>query len=149
MPVIQPRPEISGRIAGRWPTWVVPRIRPLKVEPISDTAVSRSPGPISPLACRTAIRADSAVPVGERSTLPGRIATAAPARSSPPSRTTGPANRQNEMWSQSGFSGWRNPSAAFAAAVIRTPSPAMSRASSAVRAKPSDGASTMTKLSPP
>ena len=36
-----------------------------------------SPTRICPLACSTAIRAEQPVPVGERSILPGRIATAA------------------------------------------------------------------------
>ena len=61
----------------------------MKVEPISDTAVSRSPSAIWPRACSTAMRADSAVPVGERSTLPGRIATAALARRPSGPRSSG------------------------------------------------------------
>ena len=37
IPVIQARPEISGRTASVSPTFVVPRMRPVKVEPISDS----------------------------------------------------------------------------------------------------------------
>ncbi|HYW17682.1 MAG TPA: TonB-dependent receptor plug domain-containing protein [Allosphingosinicella sp.] len=79
VPVIQARPEISGRMAGRSPTMPRPTMRPVKVEPITDSRVSVSPSAISPRAARRAMRADSAVPVGERSTLPGCTATADPA----------------------------------------------------------------------
>ena len=81
-------------------------MRPAKVDPMSERTVSRSSAPISPRAASTAMRAESAVPVGERSTLPGRIATAALLVSSRPSRLTGPAKRQNEKCRQSGLVGW-------------------------------------------
>ena len=46
------------------------------------------------------MRALQPVPVGERSILPGRTTTAFGPLSSAPSRASGPANWQNEMWSQ-------------------------------------------------
>ncbi len=95
------------------------------------------------------MRAEQPVPVGERSTLPGRIATALAPVHAPFSATSGPANWQKEMWRQSGFSGWTKPSCALAAATMRMPVSAMSRASSGAMRKPSAPASTMTKLSPP
>ena len=51
------------------------------------------------------MRAEAAVPVGERSTLPGWIATAAVAERCLPLRSSGPAKRQNEKWFHSSFSG--------------------------------------------
>ena len=51
------------------------------------------------------MRADTAVPVGERSILPGSMATAWRARSLLPSRLTGPANRQKEKYVQPGYCG--------------------------------------------
>jgi len=95
------------------------------------------------------MRALQPVPVGERSILPGRTTTAFdPVQ--PPSRfSKGPANWQNEICAQSGFSGWTKPSWALAAAMIFTPHSARSRASSGVMAKPSAWALTMTKVSPP
>ena len=78
MPVIHPRPEISGTMAARPPTVVSLVIVPENVEPITERAVRRSPVFITPRACSRAIRAESAVPVGDRSTLPGWMATAAP-----------------------------------------------------------------------
>ena len=113
------------------------------------TAVCVSPSFISPRACSTAMRAESAVPVGERSTLPGWMATAAPARKPSAVRSTLPANRQKEKCRQSGFSGWSKPKALLAALVMRTPRRAISCASSGFRLKPIASASTMTKLSPP
>ena len=65
--------------------------------------------------------ADSAVPVGERSILPGWIATAERARNSAPSRVSGPAKRQNEKWRQSGLVGCTKPRLSVAARVIRAP----------------------------
>ena len=61
-----------------------------------DTPVKRSSSPISPRAARIAMRAETAVPVGERSSLPGWIATTDCARKAVPSRVIGPAKRQNE-----------------------------------------------------
>ena len=58
-------------MAGVDPTAVSPRMVPEKVDPISERAVRRSPVFILPRACSRAIRAESAVPVGDRSTLPG------------------------------------------------------------------------------
>ena len=81
--------------------------------------------------------------------LPGRIATALGALKTPFSSTTGAAIWQNEIWSQSGFSGCTKPSCSLAALVIFMPHSASSRASSGVREKPSACASTITKLSPP
>ena len=51
-------------------------MRPVKCEPMIDSAISVSPTCMWPCACSIAIRADRAVPVGERSILPGWIATA-------------------------------------------------------------------------
>ena len=51
-------------------------IFPSKVDPMIETALIFWPIFNSPRASRTAILAESAVPVGERSTLPGLIETA-------------------------------------------------------------------------
>lgn len=95
------------------------------------------------------MRAEQPVPYGERSILPGSMATAFRPLTMPSSRPSGPATWQNEKWAQSGCSGWENPSCWFAAAVMQTPSSAISRASEGQSSKPSPTASTMTKLSPP
>ncbi len=81
--MIQVRPEICGRIASTPLIGVRQRISPSNSEPRHDTPVSRSPGFIRPRASIKAIRADIAVPVGERSILPGRIATAERLRNQP------------------------------------------------------------------
>ena len=121
----------------------------MKVEPISDTAVSWSPSAISPRACSTAMRAESAVPVGERSTLPGRIATAALARRPSASRSRAPAKRQKEMWRQSGFSGWWKPSASLAARGDAHPEAGNVVGLVGGERKAERRGSTKTKLSPP
>ena len=63
-------------MAGVPPTRVSSTMRPVKVEPIIEVAVKRSPGFMAPRAWSSAMRALTPVPVGERSILPGRIATA-------------------------------------------------------------------------
>ena len=55
---------------------VTPAIRPVKIEPMIERAVSVSPARISPLACNEAILAETAVPVGDLSTFPGLTETA-------------------------------------------------------------------------
>jgi len=60
-----------------------------------ECAVYRSPTRIRPFACSTAIRAEQPVPVGERSTLPGRIATALDPVSTPSSSVRGRAHHES------------------------------------------------------
>ena len=59
-----------------------------------EVAVKRSPIFIAPRAWSSAMRALTPVPVGERSILPGRIATAERADKPSGPRSSGPANRQ-------------------------------------------------------
>ena len=120
-------------------------------EPITDSITRLSPTSSVPLARNTARRAESPVPVGERSSFPGSITTALRITGSPVrgSDSIGLASWQNETWRQSGWSGWSNPSCSVAARVIVVPTEASSRASAGTRSKPNAAASTMTKLSPP
>ena len=84
--------------------------------------MKRSPIFSTPFACSTARRAEQPVPHGERSILPGRIATALSAdRHATSSHSSGAANWQNEMWFHSGSSGCRKPSCSFAARVMFEP----------------------------
>ena len=92
------------------------------------------------------MRAEQPVPVGERSILPGRIATALRPVSSPSIRSTGAANWQKEIWSQAVPPGWTKPSCSSAARVILMPASARSRASSGLIAKPNVAALAMTAL---
>ena len=114
-----------------------------------ETPVSLSPTFICPRACSSAMRAETAVPVGERSILAGWIETTDLARSPSASCSGVPAKRQKEWWRQSGFSGWLNRICRLAASMIRTPRSARSRASSTPSERPSATGSTTTKLSPP
>ena len=123
----------------------VPAMRPSKRLSMIERHSSPSPTAICPRAAMTAIRADTQVPVGERSILPGWMATAW--RVWP--FCTGVTNPQKLICVQSGLVGWLNPSCSFAALVIFTPRRARSAASSGVIENPSAGASTSTKLSPP
>ena len=111
--------------------------------------MTSSPTFIWPRACIRASRADEAVPVGERSILPGRMATACRETRRPLSFSTGPVNKQKVMASMPASVGWRNPICASASFTIDMPATAISRASLGERKKPSAAASTTTKLSPP
>ena len=149
-PVIHARPEILGTTAGR-PSGnrSTAVIVPTNSDPITDRIRSWSPVPASPRACRTASRADTPVPVGERSSLPGSI-TEVLCSTRPSSSSAGtPAIWQNEMCAHSGLVGWRNPSCSFAAAVTRAPTSASSAAADGSTRRPRSAASTRTKLSPP
>jgi len=68
-----------------------------KREPMIERPMKLCPGFNRPRACSTAIRAEQPVPQGERSILPGRIATAFAPLSIPFSLVNGAANWQNEM----------------------------------------------------
>ena len=75
-PVIHALPRTAGTIAGLLPTVVSDTIRPSKVEPIAEAWLIASPTCISPRAWSTAMRAESPVPVAERSSRPGATTTA-------------------------------------------------------------------------
>ena len=81
-PVIHARPVIAGTTASNVPTCARRATRPTKRVSITLSATYSSP--IVPRASRTAIRAEVAVPVGERSSRPGETIVAW--RASPPTR---------------------------------------------------------------
>ncbi len=106
VPVIEARPEISRQDRRMTADFGGAENAAGEGEPISETAgQSVLEGHLPTGVQHRHARADSAVPVGERSTLPGWIATAAPARRPSVVSSTGPAKRQKEKWFQSGFSG--------------------------------------------
>ena len=72
-------------------------------------AIREAYGFDDPLPVYARLRAESPVPVGERSILPGWIATALVVRRISPSRSTVPAKQQNEICRQSAFTGCENP----------------------------------------
>ena len=135
--MIQLRPEICGIIAALPPICVWLTICPVNCEPMIEVATNFWPTCIRPRAAITAIRADTAVPVGERSIFPGLITTAERLAKPDLVSSKGPAKAQKEICLQSGLSGWVNPSCSVAAAVIFTPHLASSAASFSVRSKPS------------
>ncbi len=147
--VMKARPMIEGTMAGRPPMVVSASTRQSKREPMMERPTKASPTFNMPLACSTAMRAEQPVPQGERSILPGRMATALAPEGVPLSSVSGAANWQKEMCDQSLLVGCWKPSCWFAALTIFMPRSAKSLASSGLIAKPSAWASTMQKLSPP
>src|SRR5918995_965313 len=137
MPVIQALPRIAGMMAGRSPTSVSETIRPTNSEPMADACVIESPDFMLPRAWSAAMRAESPVPVAERSSRPGATTTAF--RLTAPTPCHGSA-----IWTMltpaiDGFSGCSQGSCSRAAARIRSPASERSRASwvrSRSRARP-------------
>lgn len=101
-PVIQARPLMLGTMARRSPTVTARRSLPTNSELMMDVALKSWPGVICPFAASKAMRADTAVPVGDLSTLPGSIATAERAVKPVGVVLRGPANKQKETCCQSG-----------------------------------------------
>lgn len=90
----------------------------LKRESMIDLPIRRSPVFINPFACNTAMRAEHPVPVGERSSLPGSIATVFLLTLAPFTSLIGSVNWQKDICAQSGLDGWSKPSCSLAAADI-------------------------------
>ena len=84
-------------IAGRPAICVSLRIFPVKVEPMIEIASNVWPSVNWFLAAINAMRADTAVPVGDRSIFPGRIATADRPLIPVSVGVNGPQNAQNEI----------------------------------------------------
>ncbi len=122
-------------------------MRPSNVEPIAEACVIASPTAIRPRACSTAIRADSPVPVAERSSRPGATTTAF--RLTAPTPCHGSAIWTMLTPAMAGFSGWEQGSCSRAAARIRSPASERSRASPGSIAKPSAAASAIAYHMPP
>jgi hypothetical protein len=97
VPVIQGVPDTVGTIAGRSPTDVDADTVPTNVESMIDRITSWSPTPSRPCATRTASRADTPVPVGDRSSFPGSITVVLRIMASPSTICRGPVILQNEM----------------------------------------------------
>ena len=111
-------------------------MRPRNSESMIERAMKRSPSFISPFGMEHGHVRRTAVPVGERSILPGCTATAwRPV--SVVLAASGPRTGRTRYATSPGFSGWLKPSCSLAALVIAMPVSERSLASSAVSAKPS------------
>ena len=100
-------------------------ILPTKWVPMMLSLTSSAPSSMSPRAASTASLADVAVPVADRSSLPG--ATTVALRASPPSRA-GAVNTTNERTLSAGSAGCEIATCSATAGRMRSPSSARTRA---------------------
>src|SRR5207249_3059541 len=88
---IHARPESDGTMPALSPTRTSSSMRQWNSEPMIERPTKRSPVFSIRFACSTARRAEHPVPQGDRSILPGRIATAFSPTATP---STSPVERQ-------------------------------------------------------
>ncbi len=150
VPVSQARPAMLGTMAGRPAIDVSASIRQSKREPMIETPRKASPTLQPPRACRTAMRAEQPVPVGERSILPGRTTTALRPVATPSTRLDRRGDLAEADMVPVGVLGMAK--AELLVGRAGDPHAGLGQIARLVRArcaKPSAAASTMTKLSPP